>query len=346
MAPAGQQRAGAGRAVAPVVSTSSTSTTTRPATCGRRRTANAPATLRAPRRRARARPGAACPCGAPGRRGAQRPGPRGARARGQELRLVEPALAPPARVKRHRHEHVARRRAGRAAPGPRRSASASRAATRRRAAVLQLVDQQPRARPRRARGCAPRAKGWSPRRQRPQTPRARGERAARSGTARPGGGAAPPSRRRTAGPRRGVGEQRGRTPGRRTGKTTASTGSIRARVAGSRAIRLASRARSAGRRPAVTGGPAPASPGRRGSAWPRAPPPAASGSSRPRTTTQTPKRLVLDADERLVHELQHVALGVREAEQELLGVGVRGLVGDVLRARPRPPPCRSVLFLL
>ena len=49
-------------------------------------------------------------------------------------------------------------------------------------------------------------------------------------------------------------------------------------------------------------------------------------------TTQMPKRLVVDADEGLVHELEHVALGVREAEEELLGVGVRGLVRDVLRA--------------
>src|SRR6185295_4530286 len=39
----------------------------------------------------------------------------------------------------------------------------------------------------------------------------------------------------------------------------------------------------------------------------------------------------LDAHDRLVHLLQHVALGVGQAEQEFLGVGVRGFVGDVLR---------------
>src|SRR5262249_37698085 len=38
-----------------------------------------------------------------------------------------------------------------------------------------------------------------------------------------------------------------------------------------------------------------------------------------------------DALQGLVHELEHVALVVRQAEQELLGVGVRRLVGDVLR---------------
>jgi hypothetical protein len=41
---------------------------------------------------------------------------------------------------------------------------------------------------------------------------------------------------------------------------------------------------------------------------------------------------ILDPDERLVHELEHVALRVGEAEQELLRVGVGGLVRDVLRA--------------
>jgi len=40
----------------------------------------------------------------------------------------------------------------------------------------------------------------------------------------------------------------------------------------------------------------------------------------------------VDAAERLVDQVQHVALRVGEAEQELLGVGVRCLVGDVLGA--------------
>src|SRR6185436_2596577 len=39
----------------------------------------------------------------------------------------------------------------------------------------------------------------------------------------------------------------------------------------------------------------------------------------------------LHAVERLVDELEHVALVVRQAEEELLGVGVAGLVRDVLR---------------
>src|SRR4029079_18630791 len=42
--------------------------------------------------------------------------------------------------------------------------------------------------------------------------------------------------------------------------------------------------------------------------------------------------MVLDADEGLVDELQQVALRVGQAEEEFLGVRVRRLVGDVLRA--------------
>jgi len=82
----------------------------------------------------------------------------------------------------------------------------------------------------------------------------------------------------------------------------------------------------------VTGGPAPVSPGRKCTAWPRARPPGAFAVQLLLAHDAGAEATVVDPDQRLVHELQHVAFGVGKAEEELLGVGVGRLVRDVLRA--------------
>ena len=292
-APAARSARAQARAVAPVVKTSSTSTITRPATRDRWRTAKAPVTFarRGPRS---GRSGWRCRCAAPAARrdgDARRAAPARAASSSDWLKPRSPASA---RMQGHRHQHVG---APQHRAHPRLVVEALREPGRgpAAAAVLQLVDGHPQrplvgpqAGPAREGG---EARGGNGRRSGVRRQQGHAAAAAR----RRGGGAASPSSRRTAA--RGAGWSSGRPAGR----------AARGEDDGQHGIDEQPRGRGQASGPRVrtfTGGPAPASPGRRGSAWPTAPPPGASCPSRPRRPRTTPKLAVVDAHEGLVHELR------------------------------------------